>query len=145
VLSNGALVATGSTRTGFDSQVTFTSSQPAVYLIRALSRSAVFGATYLLQSATGQWTGAYDYWATDTYQAPVPQPTYGDCRSTVIQMGFDASSMMFCDGAEPNCAIALLRAGHAPPNLTFCQGVDPQCALSILESGRAPTDLQYCR
>jgi hypothetical protein len=152
VLANGAVVATGSTQTGFDASVTFTSSQPAIYLIRASSRGAPFGATYLLQSSSGQWapqTSPYEeYWGGGGgggyYEQPA-QPAYPDCRRTLIEMGHASSSMMFCDGAEPNCAVSLLQRGHAPSSLMFCQGVDPQCAVTLLESGRAPSELQFCR
>lgn len=155
VLSNGVVVATGSTQTGSDAQVTFTSSQAAIYLIRASSRGADYGASYLLQSSSGQWApqaSPYDdYWGSGGggyYEAPpqaYPEPAYPDCRRTLLDMGHDPSSLMFCDGAEPYCAAALLQYGHAPSSLMFCRGVDAQCAVSLLQSGRSPTELQYCR
>jgi len=151
VLSNGVVVATGSTQTGSDAQVTFTSSQPAIFLIRASSRGAAYGASYLLQSSSGQWVppaSPYDeYWGGGGgyYEAPPPQQAYPDCRRTLLELGHPATSLMFCDGVEPNCAVTLLRGGHAPTSLMFCQGVEPQCAVTLLQSGRAPTELQYCR
>jgi hypothetical protein len=148
VLSNGALVANGSTRTGFDAQVTLTSPQAAVYVIRASSRAGAYGGTYLVQSSRGAQmpyaSGYDDYWGGTQYQQP-PAQAYPDCRRTLIELGHSPSSFMFCDGVEPYCADALLRAGHAPSSLMFCQGVDPQCATSLLQNGRAPAELQYCR
>jgi hypothetical protein len=151
ILANGMVVANGSSRSGLDAQVTITSPQPAIYVIRASSRSGGYGGTYLLQSAPGSWvpqSSPYDdYWGGGGAPQYYEQPgqAYPDCRRTVMELGHPPSSTVYCDGAEPYCSEALLRRGHPPSSLMFCQGVDPQCAVSLLESGRAPGELAYCR
>ncbi len=74
-------------------------------------------------------------------QAAPPPPS---CRAVLLERGFDASLLTYCEDADPYCAAALLRAGHHPSNLVHCEGVPAQCAVTLLERGHHPANLVHC-
>jgi len=88
-------------------------------------------------------------------QQPYPQPTTPvyepapaepppDCESTLLAMGHPASSLMFCEDVNDQCAVALLQMGHPPSSLIFCDTTNPTCAANLLYNGGQPSEIIFC-
>lgn len=167
VLWNGQVIAQDFGSPGVpDARVDFVPPQQGAYVVRVAARSAgmhaVMSGTYVLESGGGGWAAPQNpfdlFWGPQQAvpqvvmpQPPMPQPrTWAPpvaprCRDTILELGHDGSSMMFCDDVEPFCADALLRAGHDPSALIHCGGVEPQCAVTMMRQGRSPAELVHCQ
>jgi hypothetical protein len=168
VLWNGQVLAQDLGMPGMpDARVVVLPPQRAVVTVRVSARpgSAFQGGTYVLESGAAGWAvpqSPFDQIWGPHQQPPVigpqvpqvlvqPPPSAvvappADCRGTLLQMGHDASALMFCDDVDPVCADTLLRAGHDPSALIHCGDVrDRACAVTLLRQGRGPEELIHCR